>query len=160
MASLSIIQIAQCHRSELVPTCLKWPHSRWLQDVFWELHPNRAAAGTGSSAGGRRRGLGGGGDWNETWAAKSPNLGPGFFGRQQSVKFYRISYVGCAAASVPVPWYCQTVALREDEDWIERVEERRCDASFCTKYYNADKMTQLVGDTDFSVDFIGDIWAG
>lgn len=40
------------------------------------------AARTGSSAGGRR-----GEDWNETREAKSPNLGPGFFGRQQSVKF-------------------------------------------------------------------------
>lgn len=33
--SPSIMPTAHCHRSELVPSCKKWPHIRWSQDVFW-----------------------------------------------------------------------------------------------------------------------------
>lgn len=60
-------------------------HNPVTSRCFWELHPDRDVVGMGSSIGGRR--LVGWGSWNETQEAKTPNLGPGFFGRQQSVKF-------------------------------------------------------------------------
>lgn len=56
---------------------------------------------------------GGGKDWNETCKAKSLNLGPRFFGRQQSVKFTEFLTL-VAAASVPFPRYCQRVPLKEN----------------------------------------------
>lgn len=60
--------------------------------------------------------------WNDAREAKSPNLGPGFFGRQQSVKFTEFLMLLVAAAFLLTPLYCQTV-----ESWNKGVEECKCD---------------------------------
>lgn len=78
-------------------SCLMWPHSWRLEDVFCELRPNRDAAGTGSSAGGMR---GGGLEWD--LSGQITKSGPRVFWQAAECEIYRISYVGRAAASVPI----------------------------------------------------------
>lgn len=76
------MQIAQCHRSEPVRLV-------WCDPIAGDLKMFSAScAQTGMQ---QEQGpllvACGEEDWNETWAAKSPNLGPGFSGKQRSVKF-------------------------------------------------------------------------
>lgn len=80
----------QCHRSGLVGAPFEvTPTASGTKMLFWPSHPTRAAQ-MQQEQGPLLVAGGGGRDWNETSAAKSLNLGSGFFsffGKQQSVKF-------------------------------------------------------------------------
>lgn len=143
VASLSMAHTAPCGRPEPVPTFLKWPQCWRLQDVFWELRKLEYSRvlcwwQADRKVWGMRGVLGA---WNEAWEAKSPNLGPGFFGRQQSVKFTEFLML-----VVQLPFCPHHCVVRHQlgkglESWNKRVEECRCDAmpAFVQKCHNADR---------------------
>lgn len=112
---------------------------------FWELHPNGDAAGTGSSAGGRR-----GEGWNGTQEAKSPNLGFLAGSRVWNLQNFLCWLYSCLCVCTTV--LSDSSCERRQGSCMEGVEEFRCQcfASICTKYYSPAKTAELVGDNDFS----------
>lgn len=142
------MQIAQCHRSELVQACLKWPRGWWLQDVFWGV------GGAASKQGCSRNGIL---CW---WQAvgkigtrlKRPNHRIWTQDFLAGSRVWNLQNFLCWLCSC----LCDCTAALSDRS-CERVEQFRCDVSpafyfiylFFTKYYNADKMAILEGDIDF-----------
>lgn len=123
VASLSIMQIAQCTGSELVwryPIAgdFKMFTGSFIQTgMQQEQGPLLVAGGVG----------GVGGDWNETREAKSPNLGPGFLA---GIRVWNLQNFLCWLCSCF--WACTTVmsdssSERRLEGWMEGVEEVRRD---------------------------------